>query len=501
MASSPKQRKRTRETNNFLLQDSYHKQTPIWVSSTRDTYSSDTLLFESRLETFMKKIIERQIALSLQNAMDISDIISPKIGLTSDILKTQIIHSSIDPSQYIDNLLKFLKGQDIGSAMKNNLIMSSMQTNRQKAVDYIKRCVRKNITKGIIQYDVFKACIDVQTNDESDNYTNHYLRRNHGINKIYKINKDVTAEEEGEENINSVIELSDEDKRESIVENILQKLLLYFPNKDNKNILKKKIINICKNANNLLAEGEVLFEDDITKITPYDNMSNTFMEELLIEMDNIVNYNYTMKENQLTSKDDIDIFKRFVFYILEYKTTNLVYWYKMFLAFSISYLDDSKENIKIYINKTHTLGHYQTVKDKTFNFTPIKLNDRIFLLSFLSLTLGPSLDILINSGNDSYHAAIKFIDESNADEKLSLKIKQIYDQLESRLLFLQERERENTLNTFVKYVTENKETDYLLQPLHDIICDFGNIIDILIVNFRDLILNTINIINMAKQML
>jgi len=111
------------------------------VDPTRDDYlkNNNNLLFESRLESFIKKTIERQAALAIQNAMDISDVVSPITGIDTDVLKMQIAYGASDPHTYVDNLLDLLKGRFAGNVIKNNIIIRNMKANQTKSLEIIRK--------------------------------------------------------------------------------------------------------------------------------------------------------------------------------------------------------------------------------------------------------------------------------------------------------------------------------------------------------------------------
>jgi len=71
-----------------------------------------------------------------------------------------------------------------------------------------------------------------------------------------------------------------------------------------------------------------------------------------------------------------------------------------------------------------------------------------------------------------------------------MKIKRIVDQLTARETFLKERKDCKSINTINAYISQNSESDALLNPLHCILSDIGNVVDTVADGFRDLFMRT-----------
>lgn len=156
--------KRKRIQGDYTRGQSRHTLTTVIPA--RDDYLKDSLLFETRLESFVKRMIERQAALSIQNAMDISDIISPNVGVDKDVLKMQAVYSTCDPDTHIENLLNFLKGEFAGSLIENNIILRNMKERRLKSLETIRRCLLEDAMCGDFTYDVFRSCVTLSDKRE-----------------------------------------------------------------------------------------------------------------------------------------------------------------------------------------------------------------------------------------------------------------------------------------------------------------------------------------------
>nr|BDT62398.1 MAG: wsv308-like protein [Melicertus latisulcatus majanivirus] len=176
--------KRKRCNQDYIINGS--RSNLISIIPARDDYLKDSLLFETQLESFVKKMIERQTALSIQNAMDISDMISPNVGIASDALKLQVLHSTNDPCVYVENLLGFLRGEFAGDIIKNNIILRNMKDNQIKSLEIIRKCILEDTMSGDFTYDLFDSCIIFQSSREDFTTNSHDFLSNNPYRYQYQ---------------------------------------------------------------------------------------------------------------------------------------------------------------------------------------------------------------------------------------------------------------------------------------------------------------------------
>lgn len=511
------------------------------VDPTRDDYlkNNNNLLFESRLESFIKKTIERQAALAIQNAMDISDVVSPITGIDTDVLKMQIAYGASDPHTYVDNLLDLLKGRFAGNVIKNNIIIRNMKANQTKSLEIIRKSLLEDTVNGDFIYDIFKLCVN-NTNRMNKDVHYYYYQQQYTstINTDEAIvsapsadsarNESKTTGDDEDENTG---EGEDEGEGEGegdapsdkgdIVQQVVDKLKTVLrgsndiPNDStDENYLYNHVKNVLNKAGDLLLLGDDLSQHQrqssmtgeelfLLSTTPDPDTSMRAIKEILIQVEDMINLNFSKGESQLNTLEEIAVLRSFFDKILHLKTNVLVSQYRLFLSFIVMYslLYDLEHNTRIYLKKKRGCEYrllFDTIDTNEDKFLLSKLNtkDSIFILSLMVLFLGPCVESFLCPGNP-YITAIRFINDidsvwrgRSSHVNISMKIKRIVDQLTARETFLKERKDCKSINTINAYISQNSESDALLNPLHCILSDIGNVVDTIADGFRDLFMRT-----------
>jgi len=539
-------------------------------------------------------MIERQAALSIQNAMDISDIISPNVGVDKDVLKMQAVYSTCDPDTYIENLLDFLKGEFAGNLIENNIILRNMKERRLKSLETIRRCLLEDAMCGDFTYDIFRSCVTLSDKREGSinadnnivsnnpyryryqhqhctpvidaheafivtmdeqNKSNRSIDPSHSGNDEYNKESvpldsdddddDVVDDDDDDDDNDDSVDYKNDDtdklERESkgdtetdIINNVVRMLnaILYDEESTRGEIGKRNdpcyiynhVKNIFKKSQDILQTGECLScnHQPIEKFlfTLDHNSSTRSMEDLLAQLEGVINFTFPKGESQLSSIEEITVLRIFFKNILLLKTATLVNRYRLFLSFVVTYSisHNLNHNIRVYFQKNRAYNTHcmmdrtvnpnvdQRVVDK-FLLSKLSSEESVFILSLLAHFLGPCLETFLCPAN-LYDAAINYIDSANSewgkryvDVSLSSKIKRILDQIATRETFLKERRKRKSINTVIAYMTENRDSDTLLNPLHCIISDIGNVVEIITDGFRDLFIRTTSALNIISTLI
>nr|BDT62851.1 MAG: wsv308-like protein [Metapenaeus joyneri majanivirus] len=330
--------------------------------------------------------------------------------------------------------------------------------------------------------------------------------------------------------------LNDGNKKKELIDIVVSMLMaIIHDDKFNKTNIYQIVKNTIENKKEILFLGQYLItttnnnnnnnnnnndNDNINNlnisfwIEPEYNISAHYMENIFVAFENVINQNYTKNENQIRYEEEIEMLKLFFKNLLCSKIAQLVYLYKIYLTFLTSYslIHNTTHNIKVYIEKFQSswkcsrgydIGLLNDTNSSKFKIVEIDLIDTLFILCFLRLTMGNNFDYLF-SQVDSYSAAIAFLDGNDTDfpkETISLKIKEIFDSLDSRLCFLKKREMTNMSNHFLDYILEIDQTDKLINPLHCIILDIGDVINAITDKFNNLFIRTTNLINSVQNII
>nr|BDT62934.1 MAG: hypothetical protein [Trachysalambria curvirostris majanivirus] len=561
------------------------RQKGLFVLPLRDVNKcSRNLLIESNLESFMKTMIERNAALSIQNALDIADVISPHMGIEVDMLKSQVTNNLNGPSEFIENLLKLLTGDYRGDMIRNNIILENMKRKQSKSLEIIRKCLLEDVVNEEFTYDAFNKCIRLYNSGDhssiyttssiltttitdnslsnSSDYNLHYQKfvpsidENHVIitkktlpknignqsnkgkddsyNKIYNSNDDDdddndpnSDDDNDDDDDDSLILKNDNENNSFSIDDDMINVNDYIRNID----LIKNVVNRIKTLRGTINIQEKNIDDDaylfhivknitnksqdillLGKCLRGDTQLNDFqfepehykniraIEDMLGRVENMIHSTYSKGESQLGSIGEITLIRLFFKNILLQKTAMLVYQYRVYLAFMITFslTFHINHNIRIDLNKKNSYKNILDMKkdqdSNKYKLVEISIEDSIFILSVLHYFIGSSFHIFLYSIK-SYDAAIDFIDKRNSEKKnfdtnISYMIDDIYKQLEAREAFLLERNKDESINPIIDYMLENRESDILLNPLHHIILNIGNVIKIIVESFRELFLKT-----------